>query len=177
MLDLDAPPGGSLRVPMALEHFDALATEQRVEWYDGLCVVNPPLRRHATAARRVARILEDACPPDHGVYVEWGWRLPQALFRPDIMVAPTEGPADVQRDAPLLIVEVLSPGTRDTDLGRKPELYAAGGLRWYWVVDPETGTVEVRGGPDLAITQTITSTAATIGPVEVLIDPAALATP
>lgn len=178
MLELEAPPGGSLRLPMELERFETLDSDQRVEWYDGVAVVNPPLRRHAAVARRLARLLEDACPPGHEVYLEWGWRLPEALLRPDIMVAPIDGPPDVQRAAPLLIVEVLSPGTRDADRGRKRELYAAGGLRCYWVADPETGTVEVRTGPELTIVQTIATTSGTTqGPIAVLIDPEALAAP
>jgi Uma2 family endonuclease len=37
--------------------------------------------------------------------------------------------------APDLIVEVLSPSTRDVDLGRKLALYAASGVPEYWTVD------------------------------------------
>jgi Uma2 family endonuclease len=39
--------------------------------------------------------------------------------------------------APELVVEVLSPESRDRDLGEKQRLYAWAGVFEYWVVDPE----------------------------------------
>lgn len=38
--------------------------------------------------------------------------------------------------APDLIIEILSPGTRDHDLGWKKTLYAREGIRDYWIGDP-----------------------------------------
>ncbi len=45
--------------------------------------------------------------------------------------------------APDLIVEVLSPGTEKRDKGYKKDLYERYGVREYWLVEPETQTVEV----------------------------------
>ena len=45
--------------------------------------------------------------------------------------------------APDLVVEILSPGTAGRDLGTKRDAYAAAGVPEYWIVDPETRTVEV----------------------------------
>lgn len=42
-----------------------------------------------------------------------------------------EGPPD-------LVVEILSPGTRDRDRGYKLKMYARYQVREYWIVDPET---------------------------------------
>jgi Uma2 family endonuclease len=39
--------------------------------------------------------------------------------------------------APDLVVEILSPGTRRRDLGRKRAVYDRDGAREYWIVDPE----------------------------------------
>lgn len=64
---------------------------------------------------------------------------------PDVMVVCD--PDKVKRDgihgAPDLIVEVLSPGTEKRDRGHKKDLYECSGVREYWVVEPETQTVEV----------------------------------
>ena len=45
--------------------------------------------------------------------------------------------------APDLVVEILSPSTRERDLGIKRDLYARHGVREYWIVDSETKTIEV----------------------------------
>src|SRR5512135_640560 len=49
--------GSSLRVPMSPEEFRALGEMKHAEYYDGMCVVNPPSRRHVVAVRRLARRL------------------------------------------------------------------------------------------------------------------------
>jgi Uma2 family endonuclease len=45
--------------------------------------------------------------------------------------------------APDLVVEILSPATRERDLGPKMHLYFRSGVREYWVVDPEEQAVLV----------------------------------
>ena len=46
------------------------------------------------------------------------------------------GPPDV-------VVEILSPGTARRDLGIKRDTYQAAGVPEYWIVDPESRSVEV----------------------------------
>lgn len=45
--------------------------------------------------------------------------------------------------APALVVEILSPGTRKTDEQTKRRLFDRGGVREYWLVDPELDLVKV----------------------------------
>lgn len=47
-----------------------------------------------------------------------------------------EGPPD-------LLIEVLSPSNRAHDQVRKRALYAGGGVREYWIVDPDAATIEI----------------------------------
>ncbi len=45
--------------------------------------------------------------------------------------------------APALVIEILSPGTRQRDLGIKRALFERGGVREYWVVDPKIDDVSI----------------------------------
>lgn len=47
------------------------------------------------------------------------------------------------RGAPAIVIEVLSPGTRKVDEQAKRQLFERGGVREYWLVDPEQDVVKV----------------------------------
>ena len=49
--------------------------------------------------------------------------------------------------APDLVVEILSPGTRRRDKGRKRAVYDREGVREYWMMDPEARSVTVLRRP------------------------------
>ena len=49
--------------------------------------------------------------------------------------------------APDLVVEILSPGTRRRDMGRKRAVYDREGVREYWMLDPEARSVTVLRRP------------------------------
>lgn len=69
------------------------------------------------------------------------------VVQPDLLVV-TKARLDRLADdgvhgAPDLVVEVLSPGTRQLDLGSKRRLYARHGVREYWVVDPDDEAIVI----------------------------------
>jgi Uma2 family endonuclease len=47
------------------------------------------------------------------------------------------------QEPPALVVEILSPGTRRKDEQLKRDLFERGGVREYWLVDPDDDTVRV----------------------------------
>lgn len=155
----------------------ALGETKHTEYYDGMCVVNPPERRHQAAEQNLRDLLRPVIPRTHIIYAEWGWGIGGEYFRPDVMVIPRGGPEDLQIDPPLLVVEVLSRSTRLEDLITKRDKYASGGLPWYWAVDIDDPSVVVMKLTDGALTevQRLDGPGRTIGPVSVEIDPAALA--
>ncbi len=66
---------------------------------------------------------------------------------PDIIFVLQPRLAIVQEEkitgAPDLAVEVLSPSTAHVDRDKKSQVYAEGGVREYWIVDPEARMIEV----------------------------------
>jgi len=69
---------------------------------------------------------------------------PTTLLQPDILVARREDVGEARLELPpLLVVEVLSPSTRLTDLGTKRLAYEAAGVPAYWLVDPHEPSLTV----------------------------------
>ena len=69
------------------------------------------------------------------------------IVQPDILFVSNErlgiiGEANISAP-PDLVIEILSPSTRNKDLEIKRKVYAGFGVREYWIVDPDAETVEV----------------------------------
>ena len=77
------------------------------------------------------------------------------VVQPDVVLAARgDFGADDLPVPPILAVEVLSPSTARRDRGRKRELYAEAGVKYYWIVDPEAPSVTVYELIDGAFTET-----------------------
>ena len=69
------------------------------------------------------------------------------VVQPDVLFVAQARVERIARDgvhgAPDLVVEVLSPSTRDLDLGAKKVLYARHGVIEYWVIDLDDQTLSI----------------------------------
>ena len=116
-----------------------------------LFLAPPPSIAHQRASRNVElRLAEHLRATGAGevLYAPVGVRLSDdTVLEPDLVVVLREHADRVGTQAiegpPDLVVEVLSPGTAQRDLGRKRELYERHGVPEYWIVDPEARTIEV----------------------------------
>ena len=72
---------------------------------------------------------------------------PENMFQPDVIVLLKEHGNRLQErhivGAPDLVVEVASPSTALYDRLVKYDIYARAGVAEYWIVTPETSSVEV----------------------------------
>jgi Uma2 family endonuclease len=67
------------------------------------------------------------------------------IVEPDIIYVSKAKQGIISRQniqgTPDLLIEVLSPSSRDRDLRDKRNIYARCGVPFYWIVDPEAGTL------------------------------------
>jgi Uma2 family endonuclease len=125
----------------------------RYEAIEGeLYVTPPPSSRHQRISRRLFLALERLLgDPDRGelFYAPIGVEFPgsEEGVQPDLVFVSTAGSGvvvdEVIRGAPALVVEILSPTTAHRDRGVKRKLYERQGVGEYWIVDPDTESVEV----------------------------------
>jgi Uma2 family endonuclease len=143
---LSPPPGG-----WTLADVQALPEKSRVEVIDGALIVNPsPLPIHQRIVRRLAAELERQLPADWQLETDIDVMLsqdPLDYLSPDIVVFGADVPL-VTRPIPgariLLVVEVVSRGSRREDRGAKPLAYAEGGIQHFWRVEsPASGALAV----------------------------------
>ena len=75
------------------------------------------------------------------------WLSEDIVVQPDVLFISRERAHVVKgkwiHGAPDLVVEILSPSTARLDRGRKRQLYAEGGVRELWLIDPRLRRIEV----------------------------------
>lgn len=139
---------------MTAEEFFGLPDDGR--WYelvDGIVFMSPsPTPRHQQVMLEIARQLANYLDlhPVGIVLAETDVQLGKGptggdlVYRPEVVVVAQDqllDPDGPLRGAPLLAVEVVSPGTRAYDTRTKRLDYERCGVQEYWIVDPELGTL------------------------------------
>ncbi|MGV0746163.1 Uma2 family endonuclease [Mycolicibacterium sp. XJ870] len=147
MTDLAHLPRGLL----SLEQWDSLELDPTRRWElsEGTLIMSPrPQLGHQRISKRLTRLLDDHLPdgleavPE--IEVTTSAAFPPSVRDPDIAVIPDRlfgrrvsrvPAADV-----VLVIEIVSPGSRGTDNVMKLHEYAKAGIPHYWIVDPDAPT-------------------------------------
>ncbi len=137
--------------------YAALADEQHYEIVNGVLLILPaPSWSHQEIVGEIFAYLRDYVRAHAlgGVFtapidVELS---PENVFGPDVIVL-LKAHADKLQErhvvgAPDLVVEVASPSTAAYDRLVKYDIYARAGVLEYWIVTPETSSIEVLGLED-----------------------------
>lgn len=124
---------------------DYLRWEGDWELWDGIPVAMSPSPGffHQTIAgelfSQIKALLEkSSCPADCRAVLDLDWQTdPATVVRPDLMVICERPAGQWLKKRPELAAEILSPSSRQKDLIAKRELYAANGVPFYLILDPE----------------------------------------
>lgn len=150
MTALTQPPGRLL----AIADYAALGEDDRNRWelQEGNLVMSPsPTPRHMVAAAELYAQLRTQLPSDLRAVpaVDLDVQLvpeghPGTARRPDLVIVRRSEFDRVDRDGgllraadALLVVEIVSPGSRRTDTLIKRGEYADAGIPHYWIIDVE----------------------------------------
>ncbi|MDZ4232461.1 MAG: Uma2 family endonuclease [Dietzia sp.] len=149
MSDLAHLPHGLL----SMEQWDALELDPTRRWElsEGALTMSPrPDLRHQRISKRLTRLLDDHLPdgleavPEIEVITRASF--PPSVRGPDVVAVRDRvferHPARVCAADVVLVVEIVSPGSRGTDHVMKLHEYATAGIANYWIIDPDAPVVE-----------------------------------
>lgn len=116
-----------------------LGDGRRYEVVDGhLVVTPPPSPAHQAVSNRLQCQIQQVCPAEWEVFVEYPLQLGSDGRVPDLSVVRRQPLGSLVSPTDFgLVVEVTSPTTRKTDLFAKPGEYAEAGIPLFWRVDLE----------------------------------------
>lgn len=118
----------------------------REELHAGRIVAMAPTRdQHGTIVANTIYAIRRRLRSPCRVVVDTGVRIDEAtLYVPDLVVSCSPRDAEGRTVDPVLVVEVLSPGTRTLDLGLKADAYSElPSCREIWLVDSDRRWVRI----------------------------------
>lgn len=126
--------------------------DERYELIEGELLMTPsPVTRHQRISRELEfELLKFAKENDLGEVFDAPYDVyldDENVVQPDIMFISKErlniiGEKNIQ-GAPDLVIEIISENTAYRDLVQKKKLYARFGVKEYWIVIPEEGSIEI----------------------------------
>jgi Uma2 family endonuclease len=135
--------------PYRRRDYESLPDEPRCELIYGRLYVTPsPYVLHQVVVTEIWCVLNSAATRTGGLALVAPMDVHLAehsVVQPDVVYLSAARRELVQQwieGAPDLVVEVLSRGTARKDRGEKLRLYAATGVREYWIVDAEERQIE-----------------------------------
>jgi Uma2 family endonuclease len=131
---------------VTLEEWDALELDEARRWelVEGGIVMTPrPRPLHQIVSKNLTRLLDERRPHSLAVLQEVEVtveaRFPPTVRDPDLVVVNRSvvdrNPVRVDALDVVLVIEIVSPGSRRTDRVMKAYEYAKAGIPHYWIVD------------------------------------------
>ncbi len=131
---------------VTLEEWDALELDEARRWelVEGGIVMTPrPRPLHQLVSRNLSQLIRQSLPASvvvlQEVEITVEARFPPTVRDPDLVVVNRSvvdsNPVRVDATDVVLVVEIVSPGSRRTDHVMKAYEYAKAGIGHYWIVD------------------------------------------
>lgn len=129
-----------------LEVYKSLPEGTRVQLINDQLIMSPaPLVTHADVILQILRQLDSFVIKNNigKVYVAPVdvYFNEKNVYQPDVFFISNERKEIIHQDAiygaPDLVIEVLSPGSKKYDKGKKKDVYLQSGVKEYWIVDPD----------------------------------------
>jgi Uma2 family endonuclease len=131
---------------VTLEEWDALELDEARRWelVEGGIVMTPrPRPLHQVVSRNLSQLIRENLPASlvvlQEVEITVEARFPPTVRDPDLVVVNRtvvdRNPARIDASDVVLVIEIVSPGSRRTDRVMKAYEYAKAGIEHYWIVD------------------------------------------
>ena len=139
-----------------------IAEEERIELIGGEVVpISPKGVRHEILRSELAFRMTRAAPPGTRVVAEAQFNLTEDTYLlPDILVYPATTKVPYVRGPSALLVEEIADTSLAYDLSAKASMYAAHGVREYWVINARTLATRVHRAPQGSEYSTVNEQAA-----------------